>query len=85
LIDILGQQLGNLCGPVWRHSFQIQGGVSLLDFVFESEIEAGDVAEHAMAQDDFRFAGIVVAVVIEEDNLAPDLRLQTPRGVQFGK
>ncbi len=38
----------------------------------------------AMAQGGLRFARVVVAVVVEEDDLAADLRLQPPGRLDFG-
>ena len=56
-----------------------------LELVLEGEIELRRLAGLAMAQDGLRFARVVVAVVIEEDDFAADFRLQPAGGQDFGE
>ena len=65
--------------------FKIKRRKLALDFVFEGEIEGRRFVGLAMTQHGFRFARIVVAVVIKENDFAADFALQPPRGLDFGK
>jgi hypothetical protein len=42
------------------------------------------VAEHPMTQCGFGFTGIVITIVAEVHNFAPEFRLQPSRGLNFG-
>ena len=82
--DVIGQLQRGLFLPAGGNFFEMQRREFALDFVFESKIEVRRLVGFAMAQNGFRFARIVVAVVKEENNFAADFFLQPPRGLDFG-
>ena len=55
----------------------------LLNLVREGEIEAPRLSGMRFAQDGHRLARVVVAIVIEENDLSADLLLQPARGLEF--
>jgi hypothetical protein len=54
-----------------------------LNFVFYGEVQLRRLVGLAMTQDGPRFARIVVAVVIEENNHTADFTSQSPRRLDF--
>ena len=55
----------------------------LLNLVREGEIEAPRLSGMQLAQDGHRLARVVVAIMIEENDLSADLLLQPARGLEF--
>src|SRR6187455_2635256 len=67
-----------------RHNpFREERRELLLNLVRESEIQAPRLSRMQLAEDGHGLARVVVAVVIEENNLAADLLLQATRGNEF--
>ena len=83
-LDVIGQLERGPAMPVGGNALEIERREFALQLVLEGEIELRRLAGLAMAQDGLGFARIVVAVVVEEDDLAADLRLQPPGGLDFG-
>jgi hypothetical protein len=67
-----------------RYPLQIEGRIFALQLVFEGEIDFKRLVGFAMAQEGSGFARIVIAVVIEEDNLTADFGLEPLRRPDFG-
>ena len=70
--------------PVGGNALEVERRELALDFVLEGEVKLRRLIGLAVAQDGLGFARIVIAVVAEEHDLAADLRLQPPRGLDFG-
>src|ERR1035437_569881 len=71
--------------PVLRNAFEIERREFSLEFVCEREIKPRRLAGLAMAQGGLRFSRIVVAIMIEEKDLAADFRMQSPGRLDFCK
>src|SRR5262249_45234944 len=56
-----------------------------LNLVGHSEVQLRRLVRLAMAQEGFRFARIVIAVVIEKNDFAAQFLLKPPRGLDFGE
>ena len=84
-LDVIGQLEQRLVLPAGGNAFEVLRRKFSLKPVFEGEVELGRFIGLAMAQDGFGFARIVVAVVVEENDFAADLRLQPPGRLDFGK
>lgn len=54
-----------------------------MEFVFEREVKPGRFLGLAMMQEGPGFARIMVAVVVEENDLAAEFRLEPPRRADF--
>jgi hypothetical protein len=55
-----------------------------LEFVFEFEVEHLGGVGLAVVEGGAGFAGVVVGIVVEEDDFAADLLLELARGEDFG-
>lgn len=69
--------------PAFRDAFEMQRRKFPLKTVGESEIQLRGFPGFAMAQECPGLARIVVAVVVEEDDLAADFFLESACGVNF--
>src|SRR5579871_6607605 len=84
LVDVSGELDRGLFAPVGEDALEIERRVFALEFVFLSEIDFESFAIFAVAQDGFGFAGVVIAVVVEEDDFSADLGLEFAGGLDLG-
>jgi len=71
--------------PVGGDTLEVQRRELALGFVLIDEVEVARLVGAAVTERCLGFARIVVAVVVEEDDLAADLRLQPPGGSDLGR
>jgi len=76
---------GGAVAPAGGDAFGEERGELALPLVFISEIKAQRFAGFAVSQEGGGLAWIVVAVVIEEDDLSAQLGLETAGGLDFGE
>ena len=81
--NVVGKLPRRLLPPFGQHSFGEKRRELFLQFVREPEIEPLLVAAAQVAQDCDRLARIVIAVVIKENDFAPDFALQAAGGLDF--
>jgi hypothetical protein len=70
--------------PARSNAFEEKRGKLPLYFVGESEVELGGLVGFAVTEEGLSFARIMIAVVVEKDNLTADLALQSAGRLQFG-
>ena len=73
-----------MVAPAGGDALGVERGELALEFVDEGEVEREGRVGLAVAEGGLRLAAIVVAVVVEEDDLAADFGLEFPRGDKFG-
>jgi hypothetical protein len=71
--------------PAGGDAFGEERGEFALQFVFVSEVEAQGFTVLAVAQEGGGLAGIVVAVVVKEDDVAAQLGPEAAGSLDFGK
>ena len=84
-LDVGGQLAGGLVAPGGRDFFCVQRGELALNFILKREIEGQRRIRLAVAERGLGFVRIVIAVMVEEHHLAPDLRLEFPGGGELGE
>ena len=78
--DVGGELAGGGVAPVGGDFFGVKRGELALGFVGEGEVEGKGRVGLAVAERGLGLAGVVVAVVVEEDDLAADLGLEAAGG-----
>ncbi|MGA2441052.1 MAG: hypothetical protein ABSH08_08840 [Tepidisphaeraceae bacterium] len=84
-IDKRGQLYRRFGLPIHHDPLEEQRREFSLELVFEGKVGVERLAVFSMPQTGLRFARIVIAVVVEEDDLASDLVPQPPGGLHFRK
>src|SRR5690606_17630126 len=83
LVDVGRKLTGHGLAPAVRDSFQVEWRVLPLKLVCEGEVQPLQLAGLAVPESGLRFARVVVAVVIEEHDLAAQFALQSPRSLEL--
>ncbi len=83
VIDVIWQLPRRFILPAVGDFFQIKRRKFALDTVSKGEVKLRRLAGLTMTQESSRFAGIVIAVVEEENNLAANFTLEPKRGLDF--
>jgi hypothetical protein len=82
--DVGGELAGGGVAPVGGDFLGVKRRELALGFVGEGKVEGEGRVGLAVAERGLGLAGVLIAVVLEEDDLAADLGLQFARGQKFG-
>ena len=84
MTDVIRQLPRRFILPAWGNFLQIKRRKFTLDAIGKGEVKLRRAAGLKMTEESSGFAGIVIAVVEEVNNLASNFTLETKRGLDFG-